>query len=1174
MIDKRVARRLFTMLSLLMLCLAPVYLRAQLDTGEVAGTITDASGAVVTGTDLTLKNTGTNAARTTRTAANGAYSFRSVPAGIYELSGQSTGFQPIKQRVEVTVGGHATLDIKLAINGAEQTVTVVGEGGTTVNTTSQEVSQIVSSEQVSQLPSLTRNPYDFISISGNISSGDKVAQSGATSTVGDQNTTTRGVGYSLNGQRPTGTEVLLDGVENNDTHVTGPAITVPLDSVDQYRIVTSNFGPEYGRASGGVVDVITKAGTNRFHGGAWEFNRLSAYTSNTVQNAQSGNPKGKYTRNQFGYDIGGPILKDKLFFFQSTEWARVRGAANLTSNVVTPEFLAASAPETQAFFAKFGANSPHFTKTLTKNDVTANGAVTPTPGGPFDKLPGSTPIFGVASFSAPANSGGGSPQNTYYLDGRIDFNLSQKTQMFFRGARYNELDQSGALFNSPYSQYNVGQALVGQAYLYSLTHQFSPSLLSSTKLSFTRNSVGDTFNTALRDSPVLYLYNNATIGGNLVQLPGFFDQFEGVGGLPAGGPQNTVQINEDFDVSRGRHSLKLGTQLFYIQNNITYGAYAQAVEGIGTGAPSGLDNFLTGDLVLFQAAVNPQGALPCVRNYATGALVVTPACSINLPAAQPQFSRSNRFKEWALYADDSYKITPRLNINYGVRYDHFGVQHNNNPNLESNFYYGKGATFQDQIRNGQVFTTPNSPTHGLWEPSWGTVSPRVGFALDVTGDGRTSLRGGYGIAYERNFGNVTFNTIQNPPNYATLQVTTGVNKITTDNLGPLGGSSGSRALPPTSLRNVAQNIRTAQTQFYSLTVERELKTNVIVSLAYVGSRGTHLYDIKNYNMRGTGNVFLGDPIQDATGKFIYSRLNNQYGSINNRGTGGDAYYNGMNAGFQMNDISKTGLAITANYTYAHSTDNISSTFSESNSASNGVGNLGYLDPFNPGLDHGSSDFDIRHRFVFAPIYQTPWFRNGHSWKSMLLGNYLATGIYTVRTGTPFTFSDSSNSLNAGVAAGIPRYTPSALIKNRTFTGSTGQVAGQANTYSLASLPAAVNFSNAALGGISDFGPYPLNMTTRNAFRGPGAWNFDLAASKSFPIREGITLELRAEGFDIFNHHNLYVIDATNDVANYGYVTNGPAPTPISLPVQAKKGGVNGGANDERRFGQFALKLNF
>jgi hypothetical protein len=153
------------------------------------------------------------------------------------------------------------------------------------------------------------------------------------------------------------------------------------------------------------------------------------------------------------------------------------------------------------------------------------------------------------------------------------------------------------------------------------------------------------YNTSLQNVPTLFLYNNATIGGTLVQLPGFFSQFEGVGGLPSGGPQNTVQISQDIDLTKDRYSFKVGTQLLYLQNNIVYGAYAQAVEGIGTSAPTGLDNFLDGTLLIFEGVVNPKGALPCVRDYTTGNLIQTPQCQISLPASQPTFARSDRFKD-------------------------------------------------------------------------------------------------------------------------------------------------------------------------------------------------------------------------------------------------------------------------------------------------------------------------------------------------------------------------------------------------------------------------------------------------------------------------------------------------------------------------------------------------
>ncbi len=1153
---------------LLVLCL-PASLHAQLETGTVAGTVTDPTGAVVPGATISIVSATTNATRTATADNAGSFAFQAINAGVYNLTAQGTGFQPFRSRFEVTVGGRVTVDVKLAVSGTEQSVTVQGEGGATVNTQTQEVSQIVSSQQIAELPSLSRNPYDFVTISGNISSGDKVTSSGATSSTGDQNDTTRGVGFSLNGQRSTGTEILLDGVENNDTYVTGPALsTIPIDSVQEYRVITSNFGPEYGRASGGVVNIITKSGTNTLHGSAWEFNRLSAYTANTVTNAQSGDAKGNYTRNVFGYAIGGPVVKDKLFFFQSTEWVRVRGAGSNQSLIPTPQFLAASSPQTQAYFAAYGTNPLPFTATLSKADVVAGG-VTPTTGGAFDKLASTTPVFGVVNFTSPSNAGGGNPQNTYYLVGRGDYNLTDKTQMFGRYALYNEVDQAGASFSSPYAQFDVGLAVKGATYLYSLTHEFSPTLVSSTKFSFTRNSVTDSGNTALYNTPTLFFKSSAVFGGIQAQLPGFYDNNEGSGGLPAGGPQNTAQINQDFDITRGHHSIKVGTQLFYIQNNISYGAYAQAVEGIGSNLPNSLDNFITGNLSIFEAAVNPGGVYPCTRDYATGLLLNQNTCQVTLPATKPSFSRSNRYKEWAVYAQDSYKLTNRFTANYGLRYDAFGVLHDNHPGLQANFFPGSGGSLAQNYRSGQVLTTPNSPNHRPWNPQHGTFSPRVGFALDLKGDGKTSLRGGYGVSYERNFGNVTFNIIQNPPNYAVVVIDGG--SITNSDSGPLGGASGTVPLPPTSLRAVDPNIRVASTQFYSLTLERQIVNNAVISIGYVGSRGIHLYDIKNFNTQGAGNVYLGDSFDpNNTGAFHYSRLTNQYSNINTRGSSGDSHYDGVNVGAQVSDLHHSGLSLTANYTFAHSMDDISSTFSESASSSNGVGNLGYLNPFNPGLDYGASDFDVRQRFVLAPIYQTPWFRNSRSLIGRLAGGYQVTGIYTVRTGAPFTFSDSSNSLNAGAGHGIPRYAPVTPITSKVFKKSISQAG--TNVYNLGTLPAAVNYSNPAYGGISDFGPYPANMTARNTFYGPGAWNFDAAVTKSLPITERISLELRAEGFDILNHHNLYALEANNDVANYGYLDTQNNAVP--LPLQARRGGVNGGANDERRFGQFAAKIIF
>ena len=1121
---------------------------AQVDTGTVGGTVTDSSNAVVAGATVSLRSLQTDVKRTVETSANGTYTVTGLSTGTYEVTVNAAGFQPFTTKVEVTVGGHATVDATLSVSSAVTQVEVIGEGGTLVNTQTQELSQVVSQEQVSQLPSLTRNPYDFVALSGNISNGDS-SNSGNSQMGGNtQNASTRGVNYNINGQRSSGTEILLDGVENVSVFGDSVGIVVPIDAVNEFRVTTSNFEPQYGRASGGVVNVATKAGSNSFHGNVWEFNRLAAYTSNTVTNAQAGIPKGQYTRNQFGFAVGGPVLKNKLFFFGSTEWIRVRSGANITAAVPTPEFLAVAAPNIQEFFNNYaGGKTFNFTQTYSAGDLGITG------------IPASTPALGTVAYNAPTNAGGGQPGNTYNIVGRVDYNLSDRTQMFFRYVDYKEVDQAGSQFASPYSQYDVGQTFDNQAYLFSGSHVFSPSLLTNTKLSFSRFNTFFSYDTALQNVPTLIVSVNAQVPNTntFIQLPGFYNFNPANGGLPFGGPQNTIQWNQDLNWTKGRHSMQYGGQILYIQSNQAYGAYAQANEQLGNNRATGLQNLQNGNLFQFQAAVNPNGALPCVRDQYTGTLTQTPGCSINLPATSPVFARSNRFHDWAVYAQDAYKITPQFTFNYGVRYEYYGVQHNNHENLDSNFYYG--TLEPANIRTGQVYTTPNSPIHSLWNPQYGTVSPRIGFAYDLFGNGKTSVRAGYGISYERNFGNVTFNVIQNPPNYAVVIVNNTV--VTSSNAGPLAGSSGSVPLPPTSLRNVDQNIRTAQTQFYSAAIEQQLAPGTVLSLQYAGARGLHLYDIKNINGIGSGNALLGDPVTDPNDSTVQNltRLNPQYSNINNRGSSGDSYYHALNVQFQTTNLRRTGLGLVANYTIGHATDDLSTTFSETNNAFS----LGYTDPFNPKFDHGNGDLDLRQRFVVAPIYQAPLLTHSNALLRETLGGWQVTGIYTVRSGTSFTYFDSTNNFSG---YNVARYTPAGgVVPKRSFTSiPSGVDGGGANAYIVGTLPAANSWSNPNLLGASDWGPWPADMTARNAFRGPGAWNVDASVQKTFPLTERFSLVFRAEGFDVFNHHNLYIQEAANDVAASGGV------------ITASKGGIgnNGGANDERRFGQFSLAVKF
>ena len=357
--------------------------------------------------------------------------------------------------------------------------------------------------------------------------------------------------------------------------------------------------------------------------------------------------------------MGGPVIKNKLFFYQSTEWLRVRSDASLLAYVPTPQLIAAAAPNVQDYFQQNGNQTFPFISDVTKNQLAGKFG----PGGAFDQaLPGNTPVFGLVNYRVPADAGGDSPQNTYDLIARADYNWTDKTTAFFRYGREDLLLFPGAVSNSPYAQYNVGFTLVDDSYLGSMTHNFTSNLLSNTRLAFTRDVTNQQYNTALGNTPTLFLYNGATLGGQPINLPASFPRFTGVGGLPYGGPQNTVQIFEDFAWTKGTHTMRYGGQYDYIQLNKSYGAYAQAVEQLGKTFSDGLDNFVSGTLTNFQAAVYPQGKTPCFKNFLTQTLIQTPDCTVTLPATQPSFARSYRYNDWAIYAQDSWKVQSEADL--------------------------------------------------------------------------------------------------------------------------------------------------------------------------------------------------------------------------------------------------------------------------------------------------------------------------------------------------------------------------------------------------------------------------------------------------------------------------------------------------------------------------------
>ncbi|MFB3829057.1 MAG: carboxypeptidase regulatory-like domain-containing protein [Bryobacteraceae bacterium] len=1121
---------------------------AQTETGQITGTVTDATGAVLQHAKVTVKSLATGLSRETTTSAAGVYTVPNLLPGSYQVSASAPNFATARRTATVAVGARVGLDFQLEV-GTEQTVVQVEGAGQLVNTETQTMENMVTTRQVLDLPTLTRNPYSLVVTAGNVSESEP---------------SLRGVGVSINGQRAAGTNILLDGASNNDEFTAEVGQQVPLDSVQEFSVITNNFTAEYGRASGGVVNVATKSGTNDYHGSVYEFNRVSRFTSNSFDNNANGVPKPVFTRNQFGYSVGGPILKDKLFVFQNTEWIRVRSAATRFVWVPTPELIGASAAPTQEFFRTYGALRPGLStiQTLSRNQLTAQGfdpCRGAAAGGPCLSLSPTLPMFSRVAYNYPADSGGGDPQDTYMLVGRVDYNLSDRTQLYGRYALYSENDFRGVNADSPYQGFDTGITHFNNNFLLSATHTFRPTLISQTKAVFNRlneqQPLGDR-------PPVPTLYTNPTgpgsIFNNFIAYPGYLP-FNPGSAIPFGGPQNFLQFYHDMSWVKGKHDVRFGGSYVHMQDNRMFGAYQEAVEALSSGSvASSIDNFLRGELFSFTAAVYPQGKFPCVG-------APTDACTLTLPVGQPDFTRSNRYNEFAFYGQDSWKVKPRFTLNLGLRWEYFGVQHNKNPQLDSNFYDGTGGTLADRVRSGQAMLAPNSPIGGLWAKDRDNFAPRVGFAWDIFGDGKTSLRGGYGIGYERNFGNVTFNVIQNPPNYAVVDLRAGRDvaaiPITVNNLGPLAGTSGSKALPRSSLRNVDQNIETAYAQFWGVSLQRQLNGGLMVGLSYSGSRGQNLYSLANVNQPGYGNIYLGIPCTPGTSLgdpgTCVDRLNQQYSTMYRRGNLGFSRYNGFNTRVEARNVAHSGVSLVANYTWSHSIDNGSSTFSDTTSkvpsANNGDFVVGLLDYFHPALDKGDSEWDVRHRLAISGVWEIPSGRFQGPASGRILGGWMVAPIFTAHTGTPFSIFDCTYAANVCARAAFNGPMPRTGADNPTPTATP-------NTFRFMELPAAnvVNFVNPAY-NVSDYFPFPGNMSGRDAFRAPGWWNLDFAVMKNTKINERFSVQLRGEAYNIFNHANLYVQGASADVSSTDF-------------IPASRGST--GATFDRRNLQLAVKLIF
>jgi hypothetical protein len=1108
--------------ALIVLVLAGTAL-AQTDLGQISGKVLDPKEAVVIDAKVTVTNLATSAKQTTATNGEGLFTIGNVRVGEYEIAVEKDGFKKSVQRVKVEVAQRLNLPISLQLGGTSETVEVTATNTAAINTISAEVSHEVTANEITNLPLLTRNPYALMelapgSVNANVATGDYA----------------NGLGISNSGSRGRSINFLLDGSENNDTFVTGPSTLVPVDAIQEFKLQTNNMTAEFGR-NALQANVATKSGSNSFHGALSEFYRGSGLSTQPIEEKANNIAKGKFVRNVFGAAVGGPIVKDKTFFYGAFEGTRVRGNSRNFYFVPTDQFLANASSNMNAYLQASGPiQATNLEQVLTATDIvkgewdaTHNPDTDPFPGynsdptdpqtflttsGTSNVIPADTPLFQHVFTDSPIDGGGGPPQNTWSAFARGDHQISERTSLSLRYAWYRTELFPGFTSDSPYSDFRTGQSFRSQNASIGLTHSFTSRLFNESRFTFSRTTPDAPLGKGSANVACFQYAFNTAASNDPVVFGGYLPRSCFGNALPAGGPQNTLSGYTGFTYSRGRNTWKFGGYLRFLRDNHTFGAFENGF-ALGGSAQSMLDGVADGD---FRVAFNPHGVLP-LQTY-------DPA--VNGPIEPPSFTRHYRYNEFALYAEDSIKLLPTLTLTAGLRWEYFGVLHSpdGEKNLDGNFYLGTNGNIFQQIADGQF-----RQTNQFFNQDFNNFGPRVAIAWDVTGNGRTVFRAGYGIFYDANFGNALFNAIQNPPAYAVVQRAGG--HILPDQYDTLRDVLGTGSFfYRSSARMLNKDSVTAYNQQWNATLEHDLLgKGVLASLAYVGAKGDRLYSLNNLNQLGSCIML------DSCDGNPLARLNLGITGMNRRGNEGFSRYNSMQFAVRTREIPHTGLQLNANYTWAHSIDNSTSFFSDA--AFDFNGNFGFSNPYNPAADKANSSNDIRHRFALNYSWDIPWLRSLRGATGAAFGGWALSGVLTAQTGGAFSVYENPGGFNDQC---------SLSVANACLPVVTGSLPSQdGRTPAGPNRTVLYDFASSLTDLATFCGDDPVNPTFtcqqqnyffqpaglflhRNSFRTPGYWNFDAAVLKNFKLPwESTSLQFRAEFFNLFNHSNLYADPNTN-----------------------------------------------
>ena len=1142
----------------------PTVVKAQ--TASINGTVTDPSGAVVPGAAISAVNEATNASRETQTAETGTYNISNLVPGVYDVTIAKSGLKTVKfTAVTLTVDQALTLDTKLEISGTAVTVTVEGSNIVPINTTDSQVSNVVDSKQILALPLILRDPYQLILLTPGTASSNN----------GDG-------GFSINGGRDRNNNFMLDGGNNNDPGVPGAALlTLNPDSTEEFRVITNSYLPEFGRDSSAVIDIITKSGTNSFHGDVYYFGRWNALGARDFFNpAATTGAQSPYVRNTFGASVGGPVVKNKVFYFFNYEGNRFATAT--TANATVPD----AAFKTGVFTyvdPTVGAVPIDVSTPLSANNA-FKLALDPQTQKILNFYPtanGPEVVQGVSSqfFFADTDH-----LNVSNYIAKVDFTVTPRNILSVRYLASDVHDDGGNT--------NVLPGIGGAA-TQALTQSINGHLASTISPTM-QNDFYATANRSFENFPC-----NGISTINALSLAGadqfgrardwFLPGFTAVGCTVLGDsdgqdrPFGTYNIGDNMTWTKGRHTVKFG---YDFGDN-----YSNDFDNFSTRPTPNFAIFgNTGTSALQGTNFNNGAVEDAVWGLLGGVFNETQTQLYNTAGTRiPSDERGFRERDMSWFVQDQFKLKSNFTLNYGLRYE----------------WNGTPWVVRDQLTNaspaalaGPAPITFQTVTRGGSNPLYANdtkgFEPRIGFAWDPFKDGKTSVRAGFGYFRDRQFFNLTGDTRANPPFELpfTNSVYTG-NTPTNSNPATAADQISNVPFPATQPAPSANlvdaflppdfqapinslafpatinpNFHVPYVQQRNFGIQRQLGGHFVVEVNYVGNKANRLLRVVDGNAPQPAlvaqlrafcqptnplNTFgcfdspTATPQEESVqGELIY--VGAQLGLLPFNAVNNSAAFHSnlvsSIANSNYNALQSTltrqfshGMSFQINYTWAHAIDDASDAFRPQQNQTVFPPNS-----FELGREKGNSSFDIRNRVVFNYIAELPLGRGKDRLNSGIIGRVLEgwswSGIGTLQSGFPFEIFEQGVDSDATGATQRASFstTPTVIPVTMPLT-QTGPNLGR--------------FTFPLFGG-------PGNVH-RNTFYGPGYRNFDMVIAKTTKITERFVVEFRSEYYNLFNHPNF------NQPANFINDSN--------FGQSTSEVGRNDGTTGARQL-QFGMKLRF